>query len=63
MANAENDQLSHTIKQRKLARAADKILARNGFFSKPDDSDEPVLVDADSIGQHGRLRPTWTGRP
>jgi len=63
MANAENNELCHTIKQRKLTRAADKILARNGFFQKPDDDDSEVLVDADAIGQHGGLRPTWVGRP
>lgn len=56
------DQCS-TRRQRKLQDAADKFLAKSGFFSKPEASEnEYEPVEAESIGSNGNLRPTWQGR-
>lgn len=50
-------------RQAKLSRMADKLLAKSGFFQKPEATeDEYVPVEADSIGRNGNLRPTWQGR-
>ena len=45
--------------QVKLARKADRLLAKSGFFPKRET--EKVVLDADQIGVNG-LRPTWHGR-
>ncbi len=46
----------------RLAKAGTKLLAKHGYFPKREAREES-LVEADGIGQNGRLRPTWTGRP
>lgn len=45
----------------KLERAANRKLAKSGFFPRPDNNQETPVIDAEGIGTHG-LRPTWHGR-
>lgn len=52
----------HNIRDLRLEKAADRILAKSGFFPKREIEDD-VVVDANAISAHGHLRPTWTGRP
>ncbi len=54
--NAEDE--CDTRLQRRCLRAADRILAKAGFFQKPED--EFDVLDANCIGAHG-LKPIWHG--
>lgn len=45
----------------RLERAANRKLAKSGYFPKREINPETPLLDADSIGTHG-LKPTWHGR-
>lgn len=49
----------HNRRQRKLDDAADRLLAKAGFFQPK--ADDEIVLDADNIGTFG-LRPTWHGR-
>lgn len=51
-----------TAHHARLERAANKLLAKAGYFTEGEqDDDEYIPVEAESIGVHG-LRPTWHGR-
>lgn len=52
---------AHSRKHRKLQNSADRLLAKAGFFIRKDD--DSGKLPADCVGSHGRLRPTWIGRP
>ena len=53
-------ELCDTKRQCKLVDVANALLAQVGFFLA-EEWDE-VAVDADAIGTHGQLVPTWQGR-
>lgn len=57
--------LCHTAKQRKLQNAADRLLAKSGYFAADTEqsiAQDEISVDADAIGKNGQLKPTWVGR-
>ena len=49
----------HNRRQAKLEDAADRLLAKAGYFQQK--AEEEIVLDADCCGTHG-LRPTWHGR-
>ncbi len=52
-----------TRRQARLYAAANRLLAKAGHFQpKAELGEEDLVVDAESIGAHGHLRPTWQGR-
>ena len=67
-----------TAKHYKLAKAADRLLAKSGFFKKPNTTplefpNDPTMqatydhlvgnrLTSDAISPHGHLRATWTGK-
>jgi hypothetical protein len=65
-----------TAKHYKLAKAADRLLAKSGFFKKPaaelEFPNDPIMqaaydklvgakMTSDAVSPHGHLRATWTG--
>jgi hypothetical protein len=60
-----------TAKHYKLAKEADRILAKSGFFRKPVAASDMVqdaldaltghMPPSDAVSPHGHLRATWTG--
>ncbi len=56
----DNRQLAHTRSQRKLARAADRLLAKAGFYDET--IEEGFGIDADMITGRSGLAPKWHGR-
>lgn len=51
-----------TLNQAKLSAAADRLLAKAGYFTKSPEKREESVLEADAIGSNGQLRPTWQGR-
>lgn len=49
-------------RQRILARKADRLLAKSGYFQHDPDQSIDLKVDADAIVGTDRLRATWVGR-
>lgn len=53
-------ELCDTKRQCRLVDVANALLTQVGFFLQ--EEREEVPVEADSIGAHGHLMPTWQGR-
>lgn len=51
-----------TRKSRELQDAADRLLAKSGFFARTNEQSEDVSLDPDAIAT-GHLRPILCGRP
>lgn len=51
----------YTGKHKRLQDAADRLLAKDGYFSHEVDN-TPTSIDPEAITEQSRLRPTWVGR-
>lgn len=47
---------------KRLNAVANRILGRAGYFNRTE-RDQWTAWEADQIGQNGRLKATWIGRP
>lgn len=52
-----------SLSKAQLERVATRMLAKSGFYKKPDRNTEQNPVNADMIAAHGGLKATWIGRP
>jgi hypothetical protein len=50
------------IPNKRLEASANRILGKGGYFARKE-RDQWDAWDADQIGQNGRLKATWIGRP
>lgn len=63
MDNDTKYEFCHTVLQRKLQNAADRLLAKAGFFEEIEEFEEEyVPVNAECIGSGSGLRPVWHGK-
>ncbi len=73
---AAKQEFCRTAKHYKLAREADRLLAKSGFFKKPSPvlefPNDPTMqaaydklvgdrLPSDAVSPHGHLRSTWNG--